>query len=96
MNLGQITTPLDPSIENAISLTAIGAGGYLTGREVIKFFRSGLDFLTIDEDSITIGSLMVGSGILMRSPANRIGRSFMLAGIVGGIVNLALSFRKTE
>jgi hypothetical protein len=95
MNLAQITTPLDPSIESAISLSAIGAGGFLTGREIVKFFKGNLDYTLIDEDSITIGSLMLGSGILMRSPANRIGRSFMLAGIVGGIVNLALSFKKS-
>jgi hypothetical protein len=95
MNLSQVTTPLDPTVENLISISSMGAGGYLTGREVVKLFRNKFDFTTVDEDAITIGSLMLGTGILMRSPSNRIGRSFMLGGIVGGLVNLALSFRKT-
>jgi hypothetical protein len=96
MNLSQITTPLDPSVESAIAIASIGAGGFLAGREVIRLFSNRFDFSAVDEDAITIGSLMLGSGILIKNPENRIGQSFMLAGIVGGLVNLALSFRKTD
>ena len=93
-DLSQITTPLNPTIENVVSLTSIGAGGFLMGREVVKLVQNKFDLLMTDEDSFTIGSLMMGTGILMRNPENRFGRSFILGGILGGIVNLALSFRK--